>query len=82
VAQGRMHQIVNGKLGPMIHKGGITFRSPELWKSLVAIGGDTSQRHVGCQRIKGQPWQQVAHTVRAVPGKITNVRVIDAMQRA
>ena len=82
VAYPVMRKITRGKLGSFITGAGITFRSPELWKNLIALGGPSSERWYGLQRDKGQPIQQTTHSVGAVPGLIQDVRVFDTLRKA
>jgi TldD protein len=78
----RMRLITDGKLGPTIVGGGIMFRSSELWKNLLGLGGPGTQAWYGFTRGKGQPRQTSTHSIGAVPGKVANIRVIDVEQRA
>jgi TldD protein len=82
VAIGTMRYIKDGKLGKFVDKGAIMFTSSELWKNLVAIGGQDSQRWYGQSEVKGQPQQQTWFSVGAVPGKVTNAKVIDPTRKA
>jgi TldD protein len=78
----RVRKIVNGKLGPYIDGAGVQFRTPEIWKNISALGGVPSNRWFGFKEYKGQPGQQTARSVGAVPARIANVDLIDVMRRA
>jgi TldD protein len=79
---GAMREINDGKLGRFIRGGALVFRAPELWKSLVAIGGPGTSLVRGFARGKGQPRQTTMHSVSAVPAKATQVGIIDATRKA
>ncbi len=79
---GAMFQIANGKKVARIINGGILFRSPELWKSLRAIGGDFSRRAYGMNAEKGEPPQNGHHTVSAVPAAFETLTFIDITRKA
>jgi TldD protein len=82
MGRGAMREIDNGKLGKFIRGGAIVFRAPEFWRSLAAIGGAKSSMLQGHARGKGQPRQTSTHSVAAVPGKATQVAIIDALRKA
>jgi TldD protein len=58
-------EIRNGKLVGYVRDVAMEFRTPELWKSLDAVGGAASAESCGCG----------VRTVRAVPGRFRQVRV-------
>jgi TldD protein len=78
----RVRKIVNGKLGPYLNGAGVQFRAPEMWKNLTALGGAKSARWFGVKHEKGQPIQQTAASIGAVPARIENVDLIDVNRRA
>lgn len=82
VGYGTMREITKGKLGRFIQGGAITFRAPELWKHLAAIGGASAQQWTGITYGKGQPWQRTTYSVGAVPGVIKDVALIEAMRKS
>jgi TldD protein len=82
VGYGTMREIVDGKLGRFIVGGAYLFRSPELWKSLLNLGGPSSQASYGFERGRGQPWQRTTHSVSAVPAHIKQIDLIDAKRKA
>lgn len=82
VAYPILRKITKGKLGPFVVGGAIVFRAPELWKSLTAVGGPKSVQWFGASRQKGQPAQLTMHSVAGVPGKFTNVSIVDFTRKA
>lgn len=82
MASGTMREITRGKLGRFIVGGALMFRSPELWKSVVAIGGPGTQRWFGRSRRKGQPGQSTTHSVGGVPAKLSQLSLVDATRKA
>jgi len=82
MARGTMREIVRGKLGRFIRGGSLVFRTPELWKNVVALGGPGTERLFGQTRSKGQPDQSTTHSVSAVPAKIPQLSIIDATRKA
>lgn len=55
----------------------ILFRSPELWKSVVALGGAKSVKPVAVKVSKGEPRQETWHTVESPPLLLRQMAVID-----
>jgi predicted Zn-dependent protease len=82
MSTGMMREIRDGKLGRYLQFGGVLFRSPELWRNLVAIGGPRTEAWFGFARRRGQPDQTSMHSVGAVPAKIANISVIDTTRKA
>lgn len=79
---GRCYEITNGKVSAVLESAGVLFKAPELWKSLMALGGkDTLQRY-GSVSPKGQPAQRAANSVSAVPALFENGTIIDFMRKA
>jgi len=81
IGAGEIREIRKGKLGRYIGGAAFMFRSPELWKSLVAIGGPASQDTFGFTRKRGEPQQTGRNSVRAVPAKFTNISLVDLVRR-
>ncbi len=78
----RCYEITNGKVSALLVNAGVLFRAPELWKSLMALGGkDTVQRY-GCSSQKGQPAQRAMNSVSAVPALFENGTIIDFTRKA
>jgi hypothetical protein len=70
-----MYVIRDGRLGESVSLNGAQylFQTPELWKNVVALGGPGSARPFGIA-VGGAG---TAHTVVAVPAKVTRLRLID-----
>jgi TldD protein len=74
-------EIRNGKLGRPISGSAYLFRSPELWKDIVALGGPKSVMWRGFDTRKGQPSQSMRHSVAAVPALVKNIVAIDISKK-
>lgn len=74
-------EIKNGKRVARIAKAGIIFRTPELWKGLMAIGGAGASRRMGIISSKGEPARSSAHSVTAVPIVVKELTFIDTERR-
>jgi predicted Zn-dependent protease len=70
-----MYRVKKGRIIGVIGDARYMFRVPEFWKNLVVLGGDRSAGMHGITHEKGQPPQQVAHSVRAVAARFRNVAV-------
>jgi len=79
---GNIYEIENGKRVARIAGAGLLFRSPELWKSLVGLGGPESLRRYGMATTKGDPPQHAYHSVTAPPGVFEKFTVIDVKRKA
>lgn len=82
--QGRgamVYRVKHGKLGDCVTGAGFLMRSPELWKSLTALGGPGSEHVKGFAASKGQPDQSYAYSVSAVPARIGNLSVFDLRRK-
>lgn len=77
-----IREIVNGKLGAVVTGGGVLFNTSELWSNVTAIGGTSSAEWLGVRRTKGQPAQETAHSVSAVPIVVKDIAMIDIMRKA
>jgi len=78
----RVYEIKDGKRVAMIQGAGFLFRAPELWKGLVALGGEESVRRYGLGSSKGEPAQSVFHSVSAPPAVFEEFTVIDPKRKA
>jgi TldD protein len=79
---GTMYQIKGGKPVARIGGAAFLFRSTELWKSVIALGGAASAEARGRLQAKGEPVQRSYHTVRAVPAIVKDLTVVDWTRRA
>lgn len=77
-----MYQVKRGKRVAMLTGAGILFRSSELWRGLVALGGPKSVVAAGGQSEKGEPSQTTGYSVHAPPAVFKDVTIIDATRKA
>jgi TldD protein len=77
-----VYEVRKGKRTRFIHSAEVLFRAPELWKSLRAIGGASSQIWTGATVRKGQPSQEYSFGVGAVPAAFKMVAVTDKKRKA
>lgn len=82
------YQVKDGKLKGIIYSPGwevnrpaLLIRSPELWKGLVALGGAQSARRFGLKLAKGEPAQEMYHSVTAPPAVFKQLTMIDGARR-
>jgi TldD protein len=93
--RGTMRKISNGRLGPRLVGGAVTFNTLELWKHVIAIGGAPARDTVGWSRYpigsmygfafghgKGQPLQLTSQSVTAVAATLTNQAIIDPNKKS
>jgi TldD protein len=76
-----VYEIRDGKLGQPLDAAEITWRAPEFWRNVVALGGAGSVRHVGMERGRDYA-HRIPHTVAAVPAKVTQLALMGARRRA
>lgn len=79
---GQCYEIKKGTRTKRIAGAGALFRAPELWKSLLKIGGDSSKEMFGKITRKGQPAQTAIHSVTAVPVLCEKVSTVDILRKA
>ena len=61
----------------------LVLRTPDLWKNVVALGGARSQRRFGTgYSAKGEPRQETAYSIMAVPARVERLAVIDPTRKA
>ncbi len=78
---GSAREIRKGKLERYISDAAIMIRTPELWKSMAAIGGPSSRKAYGFKCAKGQPEQAMGYSVSAVPAIFQNMGLINETAR-
>jgi hypothetical protein len=78
----RIYQVKRGKRTAFIGGAGFLFRAPELWKGLLALGGSASARRYGFTSSKGEPSQEVHHSVTAIPATFKQLTLIDPQRKA
>lgn len=79
---GRFYQVKDGKRVARLSNPGLLFRAPELWKSMLALGGQESVRRYGLSATKGEPEQETFHSVTAPPAVFKQLTLIDVMRKA
>jgi predicted Zn-dependent protease len=79
---GAAYRVKDGKVVSRVANSALLFRATDLWKSLRALGGKESARRYPQGTRKGQPQQDGAHSVTAVPALLKEVTIIDAMRKA
>jgi hypothetical protein len=82
LASGTVYEVKNGKRVALLSGAGLLFRSTELWKSLLALGGAASARRVGFSSEKGEPAQHHYASVTAVPAAFKQMTLVDALRKA
>lgn len=82
LATGRFYEVRNGKRVARIGGAGTLFRAPELWKGLLALGGQASARRFGMWSSKGEPAQAHVASVTAVPAMFKQLTLIDPQRKA
>ncbi|HEU4588174.1 MAG TPA: TldD/PmbA family protein [Gemmatimonadales bacterium] len=83
LALGRgVYEVKKGKRVAMLPNAGLLFRSPELWKGLVALGGAASARRYGRSDNKGEPVQSANHSITAPPAAFKQLTLIDPLRKA
>jgi TldD protein len=82
VVGARVYEIRKGKRVARVANAALSFRSPQLWSNLAALGGPSSARWSAERSVKGEPLQTGRFSVRAVPALFTDMAVIDLARRA
>jgi TldD protein len=77
-----VYEVRKGKRTRCVSYAEALFRAPELWKNLVALGGEGSGIWTAASIWKGQPAQEVSFGVGAVPARFRGVAVTDIMRKA
>ncbi len=78
---GSAREIRKGKLERYINDSAIMIRTPEFWKSMMALGGASSRKDYGFICKRGQPEQALEYSVSAVPAIFQNVGLINETAR-
>ena len=76
----QVYLVRHGKLGALVSKSAYIFKSHDLWRNLVALGGSSTAASRGMPSSKGQPNQVALYTVNAVAAHFQRVRVQPANQ--
>jgi TldD protein len=70
-----IYRVKKGKLNGLVKDARYIVRMPDLWKNLVALGGEKSVETQGFTVHKGQPEQSLVHSVQAPAARFQNVIV-------
>jgi TldD protein len=73
----RYYEVKKGRKVARLKSTAVLFRAPELWKSVVALGGAESVLPIGVSMQKGEPAQETWHTVEAPPLLVRQMAIID-----
>jgi TldD protein len=79
---GLVYEIKGGQRVARVVGAGFLFRSAELWKDVVALGGHGSVQRFGMMARKGEPAQATYHSVAAPPVVFGQFTVIDPTRKA
>jgi TldD protein len=82
IGGGRTYEVKRGKRTAVIAGAGLLFRAPELWKSLLRVGGAAAARRYGMIAEKGEPAEATYHSVTAPPAVFKQLTVIDPLRKA
>ncbi|HET6408968.1 MAG TPA: metallopeptidase TldD-related protein [Chthoniobacteraceae bacterium] len=76
VAAGRLYEVEHGKITAHIVGGALLFRSPEFWNNIVTLGGPASARWTSVSGQKGEPLQEGAASISAVPAIVKQATLV------
>jgi TldD protein len=79
---GGVFEVKKGKRIAKYQSAGFLFRSTDLWKSLLGVGGDAELRRYGFDGHKGEPPQTCCHSVTAAPAVVKGLTLIDPLRKA
>lgn len=79
---GKAFRVRNGKVTARLTSAATLFRTPELWNSIVGVGGINSEKTIGHSEYKGQPGRSSAFSVTATPAVLKETTVIDYTRKA
>lgn len=79
---GGAFEIKDGKRVSQAVGAALIFRTPELWNSVTAIGGQSSTKRLGTRLLKGQPSRIAALSVTGAPIALKEASVIDILRKA
>ena len=74
-AGGMAHEIRDGKLGEPLNQPNFLARTPDFWRSMDMIGGQSTFSYQGGGTVKGDPFQQIGRTVGAAAARFREVNV-------
>ncbi len=82
LGSGRAYELRRGKRTAIMADIGVLFRTPELWKSIVQLGGKSDLRRFGMRSLKGEPRQEGYHDVLTPSAVVKEMTVIDIKRKA
>jgi predicted Zn-dependent protease len=82
LGRGHAYEITRGKRTAILLNAGMLFRTSELWKNLIHLGGASSMRRFGVMETKGEPSQLSYHSVSAAPIVLKDLTVVDVTRKA
>jgi TldD protein len=82
MGRGTAYEVRGGKITALLANSGILFKSTELLKNLIRLGGASSVERYGMRVSKGEPPQHAFHSVSAVPATFKDATVIDPRRKA
>lgn len=82
LAIGSIYEVKGGKRTARLVKGGILFRTPELWSNLIQLGGSSSSKRFGMMTKKGEPEQSSYHSIYSPPAAFKEMTFIDISRKA
>jgi TldD protein len=74
---GPVYEIKNGKLGGILQYAAYQVRTPDLWKSMDAIGGKSTQILSGFTVAKGDPFQIIGRDAVCPAGRFRQINVVN-----
>lgn len=80
--EGTAYEIKNGKRTSRLVNAGVLFRTSELWKSLIDVGGQATSFTVPLSQEKGEPETTSHHSVNSVPATFRELTFIDTARKA
>jgi TldD protein len=82
MGMGTTYEIKGGKRIALLNAAGVLFRSTELWKAVLALGGKESLCRYGLQSEKGEPGQRHYSSITVPPAVFKQLTTIDALRKA
>lgn len=79
---GRPYEIKKGKIVARLIGASVLFRTPEIWNSVLEVGGEESLKRFGVETRKGQPARNAAHSVTGAPMLLKEATIIDIFRKA
>ncbi len=75
-------EVKQGKRVARLAGAGVLLRTPEFWRSVEAVGGQSSMKRYAQVSNKGEPEQKVFFSADAVPMRVKGMTVIDKLRKA